>query len=575
MTQPLAVTRTCLLAATLLGLAAAFGTLCFPIDAPIGGETPNTLSVSILAPQGGNVGVTFDFGAGYNGSLCRYITLAPSGQFNRVALPLPAGTIVGLQLILPDNHPRASARDVRILDAQGRILSQVADSDLRTDGRIALRTNLNLPTDSRRRGNAVSRERVAAVLLAAAEMAILIAVWRRRDPVPIPGWLARTAIGLAAAAILFSRRPSVFVAPQFWAEDGTVYFLGRTGGWHSLWETQGNYLALVPRATAALANLAPVWYAPILYAIVAGAVCLAAAVKAASPRVGLPFPALAGLAVVLVPNMDEITANVANAQWFGAAILALVCLSRPPEGFRQTVRDTVALVVFGLTGPFIIFAVPLLLWRAMRRRSAVAWILLALGAALAVLQYRAYCSSQPTPLPQTMPPLIPFLAAAGYRTGGQLFGFMHPPLLANPIPWGIAGLVLYGLMWASFPLRAAEGEVRPALAWMAIAVMVGGFLRYLDHANLFFEQVFIVRYFYLPLLFAAWLFLGGLAAPGPRRWLAALGLAATIVCNVAHYRMAPYIDLHWPHYASAIEHGEPIQVPINPPAWSFDSPGSR
>jgi hypothetical protein len=265
----------------------------------------------------------------------------------------------------------------------------------------------------------------------------------------------------------------------------------------------------------------------------------------------LPFPALAGLAVVLVPNMDEITANVANAQWFGAAILVLVCLSRPPAGIGQTVRDAAALVIFGLTGPFIIFAVPLLLWRAVRTRSIPAWMLAALGAALVVLQYRAYSSSQPASLPNAMPPLVPFLAAAGYRTGGQLFGLMFPPLLANPIPWGIAGLALYGIVWFCFPLRTSAGDVRPALAWMALATIVGGFLRYLDHANLFFEQVFIARYFYLPLLFAAWLFLGGLATPGPRRWLAALGLAATIACNVSCHRMAPYIDLHWPHYAWA------------------------
>ncbi|MGD1031993.1 MAG: hypothetical protein ABSA05_12730 [Opitutaceae bacterium] len=575
MTQPIPATRICLLAATLAGLAAAFATFCRPVDAPEDGEFPNTLSLGVQAFQGGNVGVGFDFGAGFNPSLCRYVAVAASDRFKRVDLPLPAGTIVGLQLILPDGHPRTSARNVRVLDSQGRMLLEIADSDLRADGRIAMQTNLHLPTDPRRSGSIVRRERAVSAVLAVAELAVLIALWRRRDPVSIPGWLSRTAVGLAAVAILFSRRPSVFVAPQFWAEDGTVYFLGRTGGWHGLWETQGNYLALVPRATAAMANLAPVWYAPIFYLIVATAVCLATAMKAASPRVGLPFPALAGLAVVLVPNMDEITANVANAQWFGAAILVLVCLSRPPTGLGQAVRDTAALVIFGLTGPFIIFAVPLLLWRAVRTRSTPAWMLAALGAALVVLQYRAYGSSQPAPLPNSMPPLIPFLAAAGYRTGGQLFGLMRPPLLANPIPWGIAGLVLYGFVWLCFPLRTASGDVRPALAWMALAVIVGGFLRYLDHANLFFEQVFIARYFYLPLLFAAWLLLGGLATPGSRRWLAALGLAATIACNVSCYRMAPYIDLHWPHYAWAIGHGEPIQVPINPPAWSFSSPGSR
>ena len=575
MTQPIAATRACLLAATLAGTAAAIGTLLFPVEAPVGGEFPNTLSVGIRAPQGGTVTVAYDFGAGFNGTLCRSAALAPSNDFDRVALPLPAGTIVRLQLLLPDGHRSASARDARILDAQGGLLLQLSDSDLRADGNIALRSSLHLPTDPGRRGETVPRERAAAGLLTLAELAILASVWRHRGPAPVPAWLARTAVGLTAGAILFSRRPSVLVDPQFWCEDGTVYFLGRAGGWQGLWATQGNYLALVPRATAALANLAPLWYAPMIYAGAAVAVCVAAAVKASSPRVGLPYPVLAGLAVVAMPDMDEIATNVTNAQWFGAAILVLVCVSRPPVGFRQAARDTVALVLFGLTGPFIIFALPLLLWRALRTRRTGAWMLLSVGAVAAVMQYRAYSSSHPLPLPRGMPPLTPLLAAAGYRTGGQLFGLMPSPLLANPVPWGIAGLVLYGLIWASFPLRNAVGEIRPLLAWMALAIVVGGFLRYIDHAAVFFEPAFIARYFYLPILFAAWLLLGGLARQGPRRWLAALGLAAAIACNAPCYRMAPYSDLHWPHYASAIGRGEPIQVPINPPAWSFDSPGRR
>ena len=518
------------------------------------------------------MGVDSEYGAGWNESLCRYITLAPSDQFTRVSLPLPAGTIVLLRLILPVSKPATTARDARVLDSEGRILRQFVDSDLRADGRIALRTNLKLPTDPRRRGHVVRLERIAAILVGLAEGAILIAVWRRPKTTPFPTWLSRTVIGVAAAVILFSRRPDVFTAPQLWAEDGTIYFLGGTGGWPSLWESQGNYLAFLPRLTAVLSNFAPVFYAPILYETAAVAVCLAAVIKAASPRVGLPLPAFAGLAVVLVPNMDEITANITNAQWFGAVILVLVCISQPPTNLGQTARDVLALILFGLTGPFVIFAFPLLLWRAVRTYSKCAWMLTALGAVLVILQYRAYCASQSASMPGTIPSLPPFLAAFGFRTGGQFFALMRSPLFGNPIPWGLAGLVLYAPIWVSFPLRTVVGEIRPALAWMTVAIVSGGFLRYVDHVNLFFEQVFILRYFYLPLLFSTWLLLGGLATRGARRYLAAFALVAAVACNVPFYRMAPYVDLHWPHYASAIQRGQPIQVPINPPAWSFNFP---
>ena len=567
--------RAWLLVVTLAGVAAALGALCFPAGTPVGGNFPNVFSVGIRAAQGGTVGIGFEFGAGLDGSLCSYAALPPSRDDTRLSLALPAGTITALRLFLPDSHPRASATDARILDARGRLLWQFADGDLRSDGRIALRSNLHLPTDPRRPDRTPARERWAAILLALAGGAILLLLGRRRDSRIVPPWLCRAAIGFAAAAVLFSRRPGFFVEPQFWCEDGTVYFLAGTDGLRSLWETQANYLVLVPRAIAAASALAPVWYAPILYAAASVAVCLMAAVKAASPRVGLPLPALAGLAVVLVPNMDEITANVTNVQWFGAVILILVCVSTPPRTLSEAVRDTLAILLFGLTGPYVIFVIPLLLWRALRTRVPAAWMLLGLGIALAVLQYWAFRLSRPAPFPGELPPLIPMMAAAGYRTGGQLFSLMPAPLLANPVPWGLAGLALYGLVWCLFPLRAALGEIRPALGWAALAIIAGGLLRYVHLVDQFFEQGFITRYFHFPLLCATWLLLAGLAMSGPRRWLAVLGLAAAVACNAPGYRMAPYIDLHWPHYASAIERGQPVRVPVNPPFWSFESRGRR
>jgi len=578
MKETYAVTRVWLAVVSLAGFAAAFGTFCFPASVPVGGEFPNTLSVNIRIPHGGRVGIGFEFGASSDESLYRYIVLAPSNQFNRVALPLPAGTITVLRLMLPGNDPRASARDARVIDAQGRMLWQFADSDIRADGRITLRANLRLPTDPHRRDRQVARERSAAVLLAMTEAIILMTVLRWRNLALVsPLWFARIAISVAAASVLFSRRPGFFVQPQFWAEDGAVYFLGRTKGWHGLWETQGNYLVLVPRTIAAMANLAPIWYAPILYAAFATVVCLATVIKAASPRVGLPFPALAGLAVVFVPNMDEITANLTNLQWFGAVILVLVCLSKPPSNLRETVRDSVALGIFGLTGPYIIFALPLLFWRALHARSFARWMLPALGVGLSLLQYRAYSESHPVLFSGDLPSFVPFLAAAGYRTGGQLFRLMPAPLVTNPIPWGLGGLALFASIWLVFPLRPrGEGEdIRSKLAWMALAIIGAGFLRYINLANQFFEQLFITRYFYFPLLCAAWLLLGGVAMPGLTRWIAAIGLFAAIMCNVSNYRMAPYTDLHWPHYALAMERRQPTLVPVNPPAWFFHFAGGR
>jgi hypothetical protein len=237
------------------------------------------------------------------------------------------------------------------------------------------------------------------------------------------------------------------------------------------------------------------------------------------------------------------------------------------------VVDSAAVAVFGLTGPFILFALPLLLWRSVRTRNVAAWMTAVLGAVITGLQCRAYLASQPTHLPGAAPKLAEFLAAAGYRTGCQLFGLMSSPFLAHTTRWGIVGLALYALLWLLFPLRGMGGDLRPPLAWFSACLVAGGFLRYFGLPHLFFEPVYIARYFYVPLLVGIWLLISGFQSAGLRRWLATISVAAAIACNAGSFRMAPYIDLRWPYYASAIARGEAIQVPINPPPWIFENPG--
>jgi hypothetical protein len=71
---------------------------------------------------------------------------------------------------------------------------------------------------------------------------------------------------------------------------------------------------------------------------------------------------------LLVPNSSEVNINVTNAQWHLAVLAVLIVLAAPATGGWR-VFDVVVLVVFGLTGPFVVCLVPVVaLWYWRRRQ---------------------------------------------------------------------------------------------------------------------------------------------------------------------------------------------------------------
>ncbi len=85
-----------------------------------------------------------------------------------------------------------------------------------------------------------------------------------------------TAAGLllASAAAIASRRPDVFSAPQFWAEDGFEWYARAYNdpGIANLIAPYGGYLQLFPRIAGWLSQAVPFAQAPLLMAILALAV---------------------------------------------------------------------------------------------------------------------------------------------------------------------------------------------------------------------------------------------------------------------------------------------------------------
>jgi hypothetical protein len=176
---------------------------------------------------------------------------------------------------------------------------------------------------------------------------------------------------------LYSRRPDALRNPQFFAEDGPVWYAqAYNWGWfRALTHPDGGYFQTLPRLVAAVSLLFPVASAPLIFNILGLAIEAAPAVFLVSSRFSnlgtLRLRCfLAGLYIAM-PNMAGVHATIEYGQWHLAVLAFLVLVSEPPASRAGRLFDIGVLALCALTGPFCILLVATML--ALRRLPWDSW----------------------------------------------------------------------------------------------------------------------------------------------------------------------------------------------------------
>jgi len=211
-------------------------------------------------------------------------------------------------------------------------------------------------------------------------------------------------LGLVYFAAAVSRRPSTLAKPQFWAEDGPLFYqqAHTTGFLSSLTSPYGGYLLTLHRLTAGASLFLPLAQGPLLFDVVALLTQSLPPTFLASTRMERLGPLwvriLLGVLYVGVPNVPRVLGNLTNAQWHLAVLSLLIVVAAPPRSTWAALFDVVALAIGALTGPFAIFLAPIAAVVAFVRRDA--WsirrtVILVLGALTLPLMLAA--NARPTP----------------------------------------------------------------------------------------------------------------------------------------------------------------------------------
>lgn len=382
-----------------------------------------------------------------------------------------------------------------------------------------------------------------------------------------PLWLTL----IVCTAILVARRPELFLRPQFWAEDGALFFLQAWEfGARSLLEPYAGYLHTTQRLITVFSQQFDPRYAPALFVGASVALTLYVAARTQSSR--LPFrPHVAyALAVVLVPDAFEVLLFLVNIQWVLAGGLLLLLISADARRPSQYFHDTLAAVLLGLTGPFSVLFAPLFIWRAVQRRTRPSTLLAALVLACATVQLW-FILHTPFPPPDTRVATETFLAIPGMRIAASLLvGRFVPPDYPLLVETALGALTFL----TALALVLRRGPARTERLWLALAfvVLLGAslyrcrtMLPGLCHAS------FGSRYFFAPQLVFLWLVAS--VTDDRRRWLARTATVVLIwmlAVNATRLRENALHDFDWPTHAARLRTSTtPTTIPINPGDWSF------
>jgi hypothetical protein len=405
----------------------------------------------------------------------------------------------------------------------------------------------------------------------------------------LPRGVAALAVTVLACAIVISRRVDAFTNPQFFAEDGSKWFVDayNHGPLGALDLSFMGYFQVVSRLAPVVAAPFGVANTPLVFNTFGLLIQVAPVALFLSSRfdpVVPSFPArVAVSAVYILMPSTELNVDVTTAQFHLFMLAFLVIVAESPKHWYSTAFDVSIVAVCGLSGPFAYILAPVaMLWFVIRRRRFTLVLCGVLAADIPIQLLAAFTSPRlHEALGASLHNLVLIVAdrvvLAGMfaEEGGMhivLAGTAHGTLLSGVLCLLAVPVVAFAAMRAPYQLRlfdlaaaaiVVSGMTSPLVsntgnAWAIMSVTAAG------ERYFYFAQIAWV----VTLLWAA----SRLPSALLRRPAWCLIAAAFASGLIMAWRYPPFTDFHWAQEARAITTGTPgtnVVLPIPPgDGWS-------
>jgi len=390
-------------------------------------------------------------------------------------------------------------------------------------------------------------------------------------------------LGTLLAALLLLRKPGSLLHPQFWAEDGTLFFQEafNHGFLLTILQPASGYLHSFPRLVAGLALLFPMEQAPLVFNLAAFAIQLIPALYLLSPRMTRIIPSfsarvIAALLYISLPASYETHVNLTNSHWHLTLMAVCIMVATPATDARVRALETFMVTLFSLTGPFSILFLPLVAPRllgvlkgAQPARSQTVSVVIAAGAVLqlgfAVTSARISASvAQFGPLS-----LQEMLTVVSMHTFfNAIFGINGFTGFYRTLPPIAYGLGLGALAFLIF--IAARDRVKPLLILLYLAALsiALSFMFPLNDLRIWLHPQAGPRYFLFACIFIHFAILHLAFAARSFRPVGSILLATAVGVGIpADFFHPRQPDVHWADHTKVFQSlpaGSDFYVPVVP-----------
>jgi len=402
---------------------------------------------------------------------------------------------------------------------------------------------------------------------------------------------------LASFAIIALRRPDAIFNPQFWAEDGKVFYADAYNKSliASLLSPWGGYLDTFPRLIAAFSQIFPLSRAPLLFNLAALVVKVLPVTLILSSRFYGLIPDfktrlfLAFLYLAL-PNSWEINAGPLHGKTYLSLLTFMVLSASPGSHLLSLFFDAGIILLSGLSGPFCILLAPIsaIFWLHRRdKRYLVFFILIGI---CAIIQGTIFVtgSGRPQRLLGATPKLFVEILATqiflgsviGYKglllvSRGVLELISHFLTLYNliVIVFGMLGLVALVNVMLKAPL-----ELRLFVLYASL-LFVAALLFPLGKPNDPQWPLMLIpgvggRHWFIPMLAFLSVLVWSLRKSSSRisRTLAVLAFVMMVPGIILDWQYPAFKDLNFREHVYRFESapiGTQATIPINPPGWTM------
>ena len=378
--------------------------------------------------------------------------------------------------------------------------------------------------------------------------------------------------------LAIARKPDGFFNPQFWAEDAVLFHAeAEEVGSASLIRPALGYFHTIQRVVAWLTTrMIDALYQPAAYNYAAMLASLLVLSPMATKRwTGPPAWAL-GAMTILATQAGEIIFNLTNVQWLTSLFIVICAVMQPPVSRAGLLLESGALLLVGLTGPFVVALLPLgfLRWWQYGKRALPGVIALAVAAAIqgwAIWRAGGGESARPELMQHSWTEIL------SVRLFAQTF------LPASFWPASTWGLILFGAVVSGVIACAAfypgpRRYLRVMFLLAAISIQLAVCVRMNGGRDQLLGLPNGPRYFYDARVLIAWLLMVVLLTPKLPRWLrfsVGAGLTGWMTVAVLTFGVAPLPDLEWEQHAAAVREGRPAEIPVNPVPYLYHYPGRK